>query len=222
MVVRAARDAHERRVGIASLHLEAEDVPVEANALFDVRDPEDQVLQPLEPDAAGAVCAHVVLSLGELHHNDILLAEAAVARLDHLELVLAVEVRRDYRAGLRRRGTLAVRPRRGAMRGSRCGDRGRPRPPDRRRKRAAASLPAWEWSRELAWRRVYRIARRRRGKGLPRPPASRGRRGRSRAPSASPRRAGRRWRARRGSPPASRPRHRTTASADRRDPGSPS
>jgi len=44
MVFDAARDAHEGRVGIARLHLEAEDVPVEANASFDVRDPEDQVL----------------------------------------------------------------------------------------------------------------------------------------------------------------------------------
>src|SRR5262249_21317162 len=54
MVFGAARDAQERRVGIAGFHLEAEHVTVEPHAALDVGDPEHEVLQPLEADPARA------------------------------------------------------------------------------------------------------------------------------------------------------------------------
>src|SRR5688572_19075898 len=54
MVVGAAGDAQEGRARVPRLHLEAQDVHVEAHAALHVRDPEHEVLEPLEPDAAVA------------------------------------------------------------------------------------------------------------------------------------------------------------------------
>src|SRR5574338_779642 len=54
VVLAAARDAEERGVGIAGLHLEAQHVAVEAHASVHVGDPEHQVLQSLQPDATHA------------------------------------------------------------------------------------------------------------------------------------------------------------------------
>src|SRR5258705_10860491 len=51
VILAAARDAQEGRVRVARLHLEAEDVAVEAHAAVDVGDPEHEVLEPLEADA---------------------------------------------------------------------------------------------------------------------------------------------------------------------------
>src|SRR4030095_6006103 len=52
MVVGAAGDAEEGRARIPRLHLEAQHVHVEADAALHVRDPEDEMLEPLEPDPA--------------------------------------------------------------------------------------------------------------------------------------------------------------------------
>src|SRR4029453_6983413 len=51
VIVRRSRDLQERGGRMAPLDLEAHDVAVEAHAALDVRNPEDQVLQPLESGA---------------------------------------------------------------------------------------------------------------------------------------------------------------------------
>src|SRR5213593_420152 len=63
MVVPGAGDLQEGRVRIESLDLEAHDVAVEAHAALDVRDPQDQVLQPLEA-RSGRGRAHLGVSGG--------------------------------------------------------------------------------------------------------------------------------------------------------------
>ena len=51
VVVDAAGDLQERGVRIPHLHLEAQDVAIEAHAPLDVRYPEDQVLESPEADS---------------------------------------------------------------------------------------------------------------------------------------------------------------------------
>src|SRR5206468_8934633 len=63
VIVRRSRDLQERGGRIATLDLEAHDVAVEAHAALDVRHPENQVLQPLEP-RAGLRHAHREASWG--------------------------------------------------------------------------------------------------------------------------------------------------------------
>ncbi len=58
MVVAAPRDPHERRLRNAVRDLEAEHVAVEALAALDVGDPEHEMLQP--PDAEAAHGASVL------------------------------------------------------------------------------------------------------------------------------------------------------------------
>src|ERR1700738_3636426 len=67
MVLAAPRNAQERRVRVARLHLEAEDVAVEAHAAIDVRHPEHQVLQPLEPDATVYHAGYSTLTVMAAH-----------------------------------------------------------------------------------------------------------------------------------------------------------
>src|SRR2546421_2306738 len=52
VIVAAARDREERGVGIATLHLEAQHVAVEAHAALDVTHPQHEMLQALEAEAA--------------------------------------------------------------------------------------------------------------------------------------------------------------------------
>ena len=54
VVVGAAGNLHEGRVRIPPLHLEAQHVAVEPHAPVDVRDPQDEVLEPLETDPVAA------------------------------------------------------------------------------------------------------------------------------------------------------------------------
>src|SRR5581483_2644177 len=52
MIVRRAGDLEERRVRVPVLHLEAEDVAVEPHAALHVGHPQDDVLQPPQPEPA--------------------------------------------------------------------------------------------------------------------------------------------------------------------------
>src|SRR5262249_908591 len=63
VVVRRARDLQEGGVGIAPLDLEADHLAVEAHASLDIRDPEHQMLQTLEPQP-GLGNAHRAASPG--------------------------------------------------------------------------------------------------------------------------------------------------------------
>src|SRR5207253_9538438 len=57
VIVRRSGDLQRRGVRRTPLDLEAHDVAIEAHAALDVRNPEDQVLQPLEP-GPGLAGAH--------------------------------------------------------------------------------------------------------------------------------------------------------------------
>jgi hypothetical protein len=68
VIVRRARNFQERGVRIAALHLEADDVAIKRDAALDIRDPEHQVLEPLEPrtrlrDAHRISCGYSTLTV---------------------------------------------------------------------------------------------------------------------------------------------------------------